>query len=94
LENFDITVEEKKEILKDFLSDANYNLSAIENFAQKGDVESIKYLCVKVKSSADILGLHKVTSALQQLETVSNIDEATKLIKTTKEQLDAIKSKL
>jgi len=67
LPNLDISRAQKVEIIQDFINDATYNLSLISKYFELKDLESIKYLAVKIKSAAEILGLSDITNNVEQI---------------------------
>ena len=61
LQNVNLTINEKRDILREFIENTTHNLSLIKKYYEKGDINSIKFLAVKIKSSAEILGLNEIT---------------------------------
>jgi len=95
LENLDISNAQKQEILQEFLDDAKYNLNLIKKYYELNDPDSIKYLAVKIKSSAEILNLSDVTDILKNFTSSDiKLDEIGEQINHLSKKLDELNQSL
>ena len=95
LPNINISLDEKKEILKDFINDASYNLKLIQKYLSSNDLNSINFLAIKIKSSAEILNLTDITKNLEKIiANHSNIENIQKQCNKLAKKIDLLKQYL
>lgn len=95
LPNLNISDDEKRNILKDFLDDATYNLNLIKKYINEMDMQSVKFLATKIKSSAEILELNTISSAANSIFTEGKtLEIINKHIQTISKELEKLKNYL
>ncbi len=67
LKNIDLPIEEKKDILNDFIDDSMQSLSLAKKFISHDDFDSTKFMIKKVLSSSNLLELDTVSQNLNLL---------------------------
>ena len=94
LSSLDIDEEDKKEIIKDFINEANHNIDLIKEFIKNNDYNSINYAIIKINSSAEILSLSSINNYLSQLKQAlisKDLVQVDTEIKKLDNALDALK---
>jgi len=90
LSHLDISAAQKKEILQDFIDDARYNLNLINEYIQLNDIDSVKYLAVKIKSLATTLQLKELYETLENItEKSSSLEEIKAEVKTLSQKIES-----
>ncbi len=92
LANVDISIEEKKEILNDFIDDSMQTLSLVEKFILNNDFDSTNFMIKKISSSADLLELKAVSKNLNQLYQSISSENKEDIQKYIQKCIDSIKN--
>jgi len=95
LSNLNITLEDKKVILRDFINDATYNLVLIQKYLKEADLDSIKFLALKIKSSAEVLDLDDIASIAKTISyKETDIKQLDGYIEALNSELNSLKTYL